>query len=132
MYEKGRPTPRLELSPEERRTLESWARRRTIAHQFSVRAAVILAVADGGTDPEIAKRVGCHRTTVGKWRRRFLRDGLDGLTDLPRSGAPRTVDDLKVEEVIVTTLESMPKGQTRWSTRSMAQKTGINSVQLSP
>jgi transposase len=51
---------------------------------------------------------------------------LDGLHDGPRPGAPRTIDDDKVEEVIVRTLESTPKGATHWSTRQMAKAVGIS------
>ena len=49
---------------------------------------------------------------MSKWRRRFAGRGLDGLDDEPRPGAPRTVSDDKVEEVIFKTLESAPEGAT--------------------
>ena len=44
--------------------------------------------------------VGVSRPTVGKWRSRFVERRLDGLLDEPRPGAPRTVDDEKVEQVV--------------------------------
>jgi hypothetical protein len=40
------------------------------------------------------------KLTVSKWRGRFVRDRLDGLLDAPRSGAPRTIDDARVEAVV--------------------------------
>lgn len=123
----GRPQHGLFLTAEERRTLVSWTRRRKIAAQFALRARVILECEKGGPDTEVARRLGHHRDTVGKWRRRFIAEGLDGLTDLPRGGAPRTVSDDKVEEVIVATLETIPRGATRWTTRSMAERVGISS-----
>jgi len=64
--------------------------------------------------------------TVGKWRRRFVERGLDGLLDEPRPGVPRKIDDAKVESVIVQTLESQPPAATHWSTRSMARHSGIS------
>ena len=64
--------------------------------------------------------------TVGKWRRRFVEGGVDGLLDEPRPGAPRTIDDAKVESVIVRTLESLPRAATHWSTRTMARAAGIS------
>ena len=63
---------------------------------------------------------------VGKWRRRFVEHRLDGLTDDPRPGAPRTISDDQVEEVIVKTLEEMPNDATHWSTRSMAKQVGLS------
>jgi len=60
---------------------------------------------------------GLDRSTVGKWRRRFVERRMDGLQDEPRSGAPRTVDDARIEAVIVRTLESCPENATHWSSR---------------
>jgi hypothetical protein len=40
------------------------------------------------------------RLTVAKWLGRFTADRLEGLTDEPRPGRPRTVTDTKVHEVI--------------------------------
>jgi len=59
--------------------------------------------------------------TVWKWRGRFVRERLDGLYDEPRLGAPRTITDDQVEQVIIRTLETTPRGATHWSTRDMAK-----------
>ena len=64
--------------------------------------------------------------TVGKWRSRFLEQRLDGLLDQSRSGRPRMIDDADVERVIALTLETTPKDATHWSTRSMAQRSGLS------
>jgi hypothetical protein len=64
--------------------------------------------------------------TVGKWRRRFVERRMDGLHDEPRSGAPRTIDDVRIESVIVKTLESLPADATDWSSRGMATASGIS------
>jgi transposase len=68
---------------------------------------------------------------VGKWRGRFVEQRLNALADAPRPGRPRSIDDDKVEEVVVATLESMPKGASRWSTRDMAKKMGISPMSVS-
>jgi hypothetical protein len=47
---------------------------------------------------------------------------LDGLLDAPRPGAPRTIDDARVDALIAKTLESVPVGATHWSTRTMARE----------
>src|SRR3989442_4016991 len=68
---------------------------------------------------------------VGKWRARFLQARLEGLYDEPRPGAPRTVSDAQVEHVVVQTLESTPRGATHWSTRGLAQATGLSRMTVS-
>jgi transposase len=67
---------------------------------------------------------------VGKWRTRFIATRLDGLYDEPRVGGPRTISDAQVEAVIVTTLETTPKGATHWSTRGMAAKVGMSHAMI--
>jgi len=64
--------------------------------------------------------------TVGRWRKRFVNDGVDGLFDEPRPGAPRRVSDEDVEAILVKTLETKPKGRTHWSTRKMAEQASVS------
>jgi transposase len=115
----------LELSAAERAQLESWTRRRTSAQALALRSRIVLLAAAGRNNSEIARELGIHRNVAGKWRSRFLEHRLDGLTDEPRPGRPRTITDDKVEEVIVKTLESAPHDATHWSTRSMAREVGL-------
>src|ERR1700758_4229337 len=68
---------------------------------------------------------------VGKWRARFLEERLEGLYDEQRPGAPRKVSDEQVEQVVIQTLESTPRGQTHWSTREMAKNTGLSRMAIS-
>ena len=63
--------------------------------------------------------------TVCKWRGRFVANRLDGLYDEPRPGAKRTITDEQVEDVIIRTLETTPRGATHWSTREMAKAVGL-------
>ena len=69
---------------------------------------------------------GVSQAMVGKWRRRFVEHRLDGLSDDPRPGVPRTITDDQVEAVIVKTLEEKPDDATHWSTRSMATEVGMS------
>ena len=116
------------LTDDERAVLESWTRRRTSAQALAQRSRIVLLAADGVTNTEIARELGVHRPMVTKWRRRFAEHRLDGLTDEPRPGRPRTITDEQVEEVIVKTLESTPQDATHWSTRSMAAEVGLYAV----
>jgi transposase len=115
----------IELTGDERAQLESWARRRTSAQALALRSRIALVAADGLKNTAIARELGVHRNMVAKWRARFLEHRLDGLSDEPRPGRPRTVTDEQVEEVIVRTLETTPPDATHWSTRSMAQEIGL-------
>jgi transposase len=116
----------LVLTEAERRTLNNWARRRSTAQGLALRARIVLACAEGGSNTAVAARLGVNRATVAKWRSRFLRDRLDGLADEPRPGVPRTITDAQVEEVVVRTLEEVPEGATHWSKRELAKRVGIS------
>ena len=92
----------------------------------TILARIVLGCASGLSNKAVAARERVTVQTVGKWRRRFVEHGLDGLLDEPRPGVPRKIDDAKVESVIVQTLESQPPDATHWSTRSMARHSGIS------
>ncbi len=114
------------LSGEEREVLERWARRPKSSQALALRCRIVLAAAEGQRSMDIAAALGCTKSTVGKWRGRFARNGLNGLHDEPRPGKPRSITDEDVERVIVTTLERQPRDATHWSTRSLAQATGMS------
>src|SRR3712207_1944144 len=121
----GRATP-IALSERERAELEGLVRRRKTAQDLALRARIVLGCAAGVTNQAVAREAGVCAHTVGKWRERFARDRLEGLRDEPRSGAPRTVTDERVAELLVRTLETMPADATHWSTRSMAAACGLS------
>jgi transposase len=116
----------LVLSGDERRTLENWVKRRGTAQGLALRARIVLACAEGRNNTAVAARLGIDRRTVRKWRTRFLRGRLDGLTDDPRPGVPRAITDAQVEEVVVRTLEEVPEGATHWSKRELAARVGLS------
>jgi transposase len=128
-------SPKLEplvLTGEERQVLEGWARRRTTAQALALRSRIVLASADGAAVSAVAAELGISRATAGKWRSRFLEARLEGLSDEPRPGRPRTVTDEHVEKVITATLEQPPPGgDTHWSTRSMARSAGMSQSAVS-
>jgi transposase len=102
-----------------------------VSHQLVLRARIILACADGGGTNEVAARVGVAAQTVSKWRKRFAEGGTEGLSDLPRPKTERKLADDKVEEIIRTTLQTRPQGQTHWSTRQLAKKLGVSQSSVS-
>ncbi len=122
----------LVLSDDERRVLEGWSRRRKTAQALALRSRIVLACAEQNSVSAVAGELGISRTTVGKWRSRFVAARLEGLNDEPRPGRPRTISDERVERVITATLEQQPPGgDTHWSTRSMARQSGVSQSTVS-
>ncbi len=121
----------IELSEHERARLEAWTRRRTSAQALAQRSRIVLLAAEGLKNTEIAERLEINRAMAAKWRSRFAEHRLDGLTDEPRPGRPRTISDEQVDAVITKTLESTPKDATHWSTRSMARELGLTQTAVS-
>jgi transposase len=126
-----KPLP-LVLSDDERAVLEGWARRRKTAQALALRSRIVLECAAGCSNAQVAVALGVSRETVRKWRSRFAAARLEGLSDEKRPGRPRVIGDEQVEQVIVATLEQAPpKGDTHWSTRSMASATGMSQSAIS-
>lgn len=122
----GRPKVALILTADERQRLDSLAHRSRSAPQVARRARIILACAEGTDSKTVARRLHVTPATVCKWRGRFITHRLDGLYDEPRPGAKRTITDEQIEQVIIRTLETTPRGATHWSTREMAKAMGMS------
>jgi transposase len=123
-FGRGRPVEPLVLSAEERSYLERQVRRHRATRSLSERCRIVLRCADGVPGKQVAVELGVCEHTVGKWRRRFLADRIDGLLDEPRAGRPRAIGDDAVAAVIERTLQTLPADATHWSIRSMAAATG--------
>jgi transposase len=124
---RGRPPKApLTVSDEDRVQLLRWTKRTKSSNGLARRADIVLRCADGLSSAQVAAELRVTRNTVCKWRSRYIEQGLAGLLDEPRSGAPRTVSDEAVEKVVTTTLEEMPRDATHWSTRSMAERSGVS------
>ena len=128
---RGRPLPPLVLSPSERDALQQWVAQRKTAQALALRARIILACAEGLSNSDVSAQVGLGSQSVGKWRRRFLDRRLDGLRDEPRPGAPRKITDADAQHVVRLTLQTSPADAARWSTRSMARRTGLSQSAVS-
>lgn len=126
----GRPKKPLTLTDDERAKLEQWARRPKSSQRLALRSRIVLACAAGKSNTQVAHELRITMPTVGKWRSRFVAHRLEGLVDEPRPGAPRTITDAQVEEVITRTLESKPEAATHWSSRGMAQRVGLSQTAI--
>ena len=128
---RGRPKAELVLSEDEHEQLTALTLRRKTAQALALRARIVLACAEGVDNKAVASRQRVTPQTVSKWRARFVEHRLDGLLDAPRPGAPRTIDDARVDAVIAKTLESVPDAATHWSTRTMAREAGLSQTAVS-
>jgi transposase len=125
-----RMAPEIELDPEQTAELKRWSRGRSTPLRLVLRAKIVLAAARGARNRDIADTLGTGRKTVNLWRRRFAEGGIDAIArDLPR-GAPESLPQPKVQEILEKTVSGPPEGATHWSTRTMAEATGVSAASV--
>ena len=84
------------LDGQSRQDLQAMARSRQGPRDLAQRAKIIFLAAEGLSNIAIAQQLGLSKLTVGKWRRRFLSQGLTGLYEDFRPGRPRSISDEQV------------------------------------
>lgn len=126
-----RIAPAVTLSEEQQKTLEQWARGRSLPARLVERARILLLAASGKRDLEIAAQLGISNQKAARWRKRFLRAGLEGLEkDAPRPGRTPIITAAAVRLVIEKTTQGKPANATHWSTRTMAAEAGISEASV--
>jgi transposase len=118
---KGTP---LALSEEERTMLVSWIQAGKTERRLAERARMILALAEGHTNQEIAAGLQTRAARVSKWRTRFARQGLAGLSDAVRDGRPSQYGAQTERRILAVLDEPPPKGWATWSGTLVAQRLG--------
>ena len=122
-----RVAPKIELTDDERKTLQRWARGRKTEARLVRRAQIVLLASEGRQNIEIAKTLGVDRTIVNRWRRRFAEKRLAGIEkDAPRGGRPATRRQEVAERIIHATTQERPANATHWSTNSLARHLGVS------
>jgi transposase len=118
----------LLLREGDRPQLEVLTRSESVRDGMAARARIVLLAADGLSNTEIARRTGASRPTVLEWRLRYESGGLPGLQDLPRSGRPCKIDEVKV---VVATLAADGRppaelGVPHWSARLLSDQLDVS------
>jgi transposase len=117
----------IELTDEDRKTLERWARGRSTPARLVLRARIVLMATAGAQNLEIAGRLGTSRQTVGLWRSRFLAKGLEGIAkDAPRGGRPPRQRRKVEARIVEATTQTRPPHATHWTTRTLAAELGVS------
>lgn len=113
----------IELSADERETLERWSRGRSTPSRLVLRAKIVLAAAAGRRNDQIAEALDTRPRTVGLWRKRFAASRLAGIEkDAPRGGRPAAKRQEQARKIVEATTQTKPDpgAATHWSTRTLA------------
>lgn len=114
----------IRLSQEEKGVLKSWSQSGRTEQRLAERARMILALAEGQTNREVALRLRTRQARVSKWRTRFAQQGREGLKDAPRQGAPRRYDQQTERRILAVLDEAPPPGFSRWTGGLVAERLG--------
>jgi transposase len=119
-----RAAPAIHLDAETRSTLNGWVQAPSTPQAMAIRSRIVLAAASGLSNQQIALDLDLPEVTVGKWRRSFAVQGLEGLRDAARSGRPPK-HDASVWQKVQTTACQQPESQGRWTVRTLAREVGL-------
>jgi transposase len=126
-----RVAPNITVTDEERRVLQQWSRGRSTPARLVLRSQIVLRAAEGIANNLIAQSLGTDRLLVGKWRRRFVEKGLEGIEkDAPRGGRPPVNRNAITARIIEWTTQKKPKNATHWSCRMLARELGTSSAMV--
>ena len=126
-----RVAPAVSLSSEQREVLEQRSRGRSLPARVVERARIVLLAAAGKQNKEIAEQLGISAQKAGRWRARFLEQGVSGLEkDAPRPGRTPSIAAKTVARVVRMTTQEKPANATHWSTRTMGAAVGISDASV--
>jgi transposase len=122
-----RVAPAIELKKPMRNKLVRYSTASNISPKLRVRSCIVLLAEEGKTNKQIAVRLGIDEPQVGRWRKRFVEQGLAGIEkDKSRPGRIKPLAKRKESEIVRKTLETKPKGATHWSRSLMAAESGVS------
>ena len=119
-----RIAPAILLDPDTKSALDHWVQAPSTPQAVALRSRIVLAAAEGLSNQQIAADLEIPQVTVGKWRRSFAAQGLEGLRDAARSGRPPKYD-ASIWQKVQTLACQQPESQSRWSVRTLAREVGL-------
>src|ERR1700737_3286229 len=119
-----RVAPAVSLNQTTKAALDQLVRSPSTPQGLVQRGRIVLAAAAGQTNQQIAEALAMPEVTVGKWRRGFAGQGLEGLQDAPRSGRPVKHGPEIVQRIQRRACQK-PQPYSGWSVRTLAQDLGL-------
>lgn len=116
----------IQLTEQQREGLVTMQRSMKLERRYVDRARIILLSVEGKTIDVIMANTHLTRRVVNKWRQRFLKSGMDGLKDKPRSGKKPTITAEQKAMVIQLSCEKPKGGYTNWSQDRIGKEVGIS------
>ena len=121
----------VNLTKSDQEELERWVTAHRTPQQVSERCRIILAAAQGLENNLIAEEMEINFKTVALWRRRFLAEGPDCLWEVAEGrGRKPSLGQEDIERIVDATLQTLPKGATQWSCRTMAEAQKVSKATI--
>lgn len=115
---------KITLNDNERETLLSWLRAGKTEKRLVERARIILTASEDKTTKEIAETFKTRPARISKWRKRFARDRLSGLSDAYRIGKPAIYNKNTEKRILSKLDDPPPKGYSKWNGNLLAEALG--------
>ena len=123
------PAAKLILTDAQRKQLLAISRHRSTPRGIVLRISIVLGAAEGVANRALARKLSTSVPTVLLWRKRYERDGLEGLLEeRPRSGRPKRISGEQEVAIVKATMKTIPKNATHWSVRAMAASQKVSSA----
>lgn len=124
-----KPSDALQMTQDQRKTLETWVRAKTSPQRTVLRARICLLAGEGRSNNAIAQELKTSRPTVLQWRSRFTERGPSGLAeDAAHGPSKKALSAEQVKRIVDATLHTKPPDATHWSTRTMAKAQGVSNA----
>ena len=112
----------ITLSENDRSYLENLISKGSLPAKMYKRALALLELDRGSTFTKVAQIVGVSKQTAATWVKKYGENGLDFLTDKPRSGRPKEIDGSTCAQITALACSDAPEGHSQWSLRLLAEK----------